>query len=163
MRWLVVVLLLGSTASAEPLAEAEVQVGYGMSFGGGIGGVASRRPTPLTIRLTGAMAFRDEPRLSAFGGLVTETLDRNSIGATAGVRLTRPGSKLRFSAGATYIFAPFTLWGATGSGGACFLRKRGWGICTDLQLTAFFSGNDLAEGHTVTQIQGVVGMVFDAF
>ena len=124
--------------------------------------MASRRPTPLTLTLTGALAIRDEPRLAAYGGLVAETLDRNSIGAVAGIRLTRPGSRLRFGAGAAYIFAPFTLWGATGSGGACF-RKVGMGVCADLQVTAYFMGNDLAEGHTVTQVQGVLGMVFDAF
>ena len=150
--------------TAQPaLGEVEVRLGYGLSMGGGSGGMPSRRPTPLTITLTGAMAIRDEPRLLAYGGLVAEALDRNSIGAVAGVRLTRADSKLRFSGGAAYIFAPFTLWGATASGGMCFLRKHGKALCGDLQVTAYFTGNDLAEAHTVTQVQGVLGMVFDAF
>ena len=166
MRSFVVFLLCGAaSAHAEPptneppIYEAELRLGYGIAVGGG-GGMTSTRPTPLTIAGTGSVAINDQPHLAAYGGATLETLDRNAVGAITGIRLA-PNRTLRLAAGAEYIFAPYTLWGATGSVGAC----HGFGrlaMCADLQLTAYFAGTDLADGRTVTHVQGVLGMVFDA-
>jgi hypothetical protein len=74
------------------------------------------------------------------------------------------GTPIRVSAGATYMFAPFTLWGATAAVGGCARGKFGQlGLCGDLEMTAFFAGTDLAEGRTVTQISAKLGVSFDAF
>ncbi|MBC7978650.1 MAG: hypothetical protein H7138_27000, partial [Myxococcales bacterium] len=59
------------------------------------------------------------------------------------------------------LVAPDSLLGATASGGLCRRQTRSIGLCGDLQVTAYFAGGDLAEGRTVTQIQLVLGAVFD--
>lgn len=141
--------------------EAELRLGYGVSVAGS-GGMTSTRPTPLTIQAIGSVAISDEPAMATYGGLAVETLDRSSVGAVAGVRLSPHDSRLRLTGGGIWVFAPYTLWGATASGGACRRHTGSIGICGDLQLTAYFAGTDLAPGHTVTQIQAVLGMVFDA-
>lgn len=127
----------------------------------GGGGMTTARTTPLTITAQGALLVRDEPQLAAFGGLVVETLDKSSVGAVAGMRLTGLDRAVRLAGGATTIIAPYTLWGAVASGGAC-KRNRGMGLCGDIQLTAYFAGTDLAAGRTVTHVQAVLSMVFDA-
>lgn len=158
------VLLNAASARAEEpaLYEAEVSLGYGVEMSGD-GGMTTTRKTPLTIAATAAIAVRDEPRLLAFGGLVAETIEKNAVGATAGVRLEpmiETAMKIRVGGGATYLFAPYTMWGATGSVGAC---KRGkLALCGDLALTAYFAGSDLAPGRTVTEVQAVIGVAFDA-
>jgi hypothetical protein len=164
VRSLVVALLVlvAHTAAADPppLYEAELRLGYGVAVDGGAGMMATR-PSPLTITATGSVAVSAEPQVAAYAGLVAETLDRSSVGATAGARLTSPKLPIRLAAGGTWLFAPYTLWGLQGSAGAC-ARGGGLGLCADLQLTAYVAGTDLAPGRTVTQIQGVIGMVFDA-
>ena len=47
-----------------------------------------------------------------------ETLDRTAAGVTAALRLT-PGSHMRLAIGTTVLVAPYSLYGATGSVGAC--------------------------------------------
>jgi hypothetical protein len=159
MRAIPILLALATPAHAESLWEAELRVGYGVSAAGS-GGMTTMRSTPLTVGAIGAIAIRDEPRMFAYGGLTAETLDRNAIGAVAGVRLEPRGTPVRLAGGAAYMIAPFSLLGATGSVGACL--RGSLTICGDLQLTAYFAGSDLAEGRTVTQVQGVLGLVFDA-
>ena len=151
-----------ATSEEPALYEAEVSVGYGVEMSGD-GGMTVARKSSLTIAATAAIAVREEPRLLAFGGLVAEALEKNAVGATAGVRIepALPTKlKLRMGGGATYLFAPYTMWGATATLGAC---KRGSvGLCGDLAMTAYFAGTDLAEGRTVTEVQAVIGVVFDA-
>jgi len=151
------------SAAAEPLPlwQAEVRAGYGVAVGGS-GSRMSTRATPLTLAAIASFAFNEEPRLYGYGGLLIETLDRNAAGATFGVRFSPRGSRLRLSGGGTWMVAPYMLFGATASGGACMRWKPSIGLCGDVQLTAFFAGNDLADGRAVTQAQLVVGMVFDA-
>jgi len=152
---------IAAPAAAEPLWLAEISAGYGLAMSGK-GVQMSRRPTPLTLTVTAACAFDEDPPLWGYGGLVVETLDRNAIGAAVGVRLTPHGSHLRVSGGGSVLIAPYTLWGATASAGACAHATRVVGLCGDVQLTAYFAGSDLAEGRTVTQAQLVLGLVFDA-
>jgi len=163
VRSLAVLVLLAHTAAADPppLYEAELRLGYGVAVDGGAGMMATR-PSPLTIAATGSVAVSADPQVAAYAGLVAETLDRSSVGATAGARLTSPKLPIRLAAGGTWLFAPYTLWGLQGSAGACARSGTGLGLCADLQLTAYVAGTDLAPGRTVTQIQGVIGMVFDA-
>lgn len=142
-----------------PLLEGELRFGYGLSMGGG-GGKMVTRPTPLNVIATAAIAVRDQPRIYGYGGLAAETLDRNAVGAVAGVRVVPAVSRLRLAAGAAWWFAPYTMYGATASVGACW--RRSLGVCGDLQLATYFAGSDLASGHTVTQAQAMVGVVFDA-
>jgi hypothetical protein len=154
-----VVLLVGTPAHAESLWEAELRVGYGVSAAGN-GEMTTMRPTPLTVAAIGSIAVREEPRLFAYGGLTAEMLDRNAIGAVAGVRLEPRGTPVRLAGGGAYLIAPYSLAGATGSVGACMRGKLS--LCGDVQLTAYFAGSDLADRRTVTQVQGVIGLVFDA-
>ncbi|HUJ57884.1 MAG TPA: hypothetical protein VLX92_05315 [Kofleriaceae bacterium] len=164
MRSLLVgsVLVLCAQASADPLWDAEVRLGYGVAMGGG-GGMTSTRASPLSIAALGSVAFDDDPHLSGYGGATFETLDRNSIGTLFGVKLQPHDSMLRFTGGGTWIFAPYTLWGATASAGACHHKAGGGlGLCGDVLLTSYFAGTDLAPHHTVTQLQLTLGVVFDA-
>jgi hypothetical protein len=156
------VVLLAAPAEADPLADLELRLGYGLAVSGG-GGMTATRTTPLTVTAQGAVLFRDEPQLAAYGGLVVETLDKSSVGAVAGVRLTGLDRAFRLAGGATTIIAPFTLWGATASGGVCRRNARGLGACADLQLTAYFAGTDLPKDRTVTHLQVVLSLVFDAY
>jgi hypothetical protein len=150
-----------SEVRAQPLWQAEVRAGYGLAVGGR-GTQMSRRATPLTLAAIAAYAFSAAPPLAGYGGLLIETLDRNAVGATFGVQLTPTGSRLRLSAGGATLVAPYTLWGATASAGACMRATARTAICGDAQLTAYVAGSDLADDHTVTQGQLVVGLVFDA-
>jgi len=161
VRYLLVLVLLCSRVGADPLWDAELRLGYGVAVGGG-GGMTSTRPTPLTVAGLGSMVFDDEPRLSGYGGVTVETLDRNSIGTLFGVKIAPEGSHLRLSGGGTWVVAPKTLWGATASGGACGHVSRGTGLCGDVVLTSYLAGTDLAKGRTVTQVQLAIGLVFDA-
>lgn len=144
----------------QPLSEAELRLGYGVSLSG-TRGMASARSTPLTLSATGSIASHDLPLLAAYGGVVLETLDRTSAGATAGLRLT--AGPLRLGGGATSLLAPHTLWGASASGGVCRRFLPRMELCGDVELTAFFAGEALVAGHTMTQVQAVLGVVIDAF
>jgi hypothetical protein len=150
-----------AAAAADPLWQAELHLGYGLAMSGS-GTQMSRRPTPLTIAAIAAFAFNDDPPLSGYGGLVVETLDRNAVGSVFGVKLTPHGSRLHVTAGGAWIAEPYTLWGATASAGACAHASHTLGVCGDVQLTSYFAGTDLADGHAVTQVQLVLGVVFDA-
>ncbi len=164
MRWIVIlVALVGASAEAraESLWEAEVRAGYGVALAGGHG-METARSSPLTLAATGAMAINDEPLLYGFGGFTVETVDRNTIGALGGIRLQSAKSPLRLAGGATYIFAPKTLWGAFASGGACHRTGATMKVCGDLMMTTYFEGTDLPTGHMVTEGQLVLGVVFDA-
>ena len=162
MRRLTVLALLAlaSPAAADPLSEAELRLGYGIAVAGS-GAMTSARATPLTLTATGSIAIGELPPLAAFGGVVVETLDRSSAGATGGVRLT--AGPLRLAGGGTAILAPRTMWGAMASGGVCRRVISRIELCGDVEITAFIAGTDLAPGRTVTQMQAVLGMVLDVF
>jgi hypothetical protein len=155
------IALAAPPARADPLYQAELQLGYGLAMSGS-GPAMSRRASPLTITATAVIAIDDAPPLAGYGGLVVETLDRNAAGAAFGVRLSPTGGRLHLSGGGVWIVAPYSLVGATASGGACLRATARAQLCGDLQLTAYFAGSDLADGHAVTQAQLVAGMVFDA-
>jgi len=161
MACLAIIALGSGRAIADPLWQAEVRAGYGIAMGGR-GDRMSTRPTPLTLAAIAAFAFNVDPPLMGYGGLLVETLDRNSVGSTFGVRLALPGSRLRLSAGGVWLFAPSMLLGATAGGGTCRQLGSRVGLCGELQLTAYFAGDDLAPGRTVTQAELVIGVVFDA-
>lgn len=145
----------------EPLWQVELHAGYGLAVGG-TGDQMSRRPTPLTVTAIAAIAVNDDPPLAGYGGLVVETVDRNAAGVVFGVEVHPHGSWFHLAGGGEYIVAPYTLWGATASMGACFHAARTVALCSDVQLTAFIAGSDLPDGATATQVQLVLGMVFDA-
>jgi hypothetical protein len=148
-------------AAADPLWQAEIHAGYGLALSGSSPQM-SRRPTPLTITAIAAFAVNADPPLAGYGGLVVETLDRNAAGVVAGVELSPRGSHLHLNGGGIALVAPYTLWGATASAGACMHAASKIRLCADLQLTAYVGGSDLGEGHSVTQGQLVGGVVFDA-
>jgi hypothetical protein len=155
-------LLAASTpVAADPLWQAEIHAGYGLAFTGG-GDQLRWRTTPLTLTAIIAVAFNVDPPLAGYGGLTVETADRNAAGVVFGVQLSPHGSHLHLAGGGTALVAPYTLWGATASAGACVHATPAVGLCGDLQLTAFIAGSDLPDGRTVTQTQLVAGMVFDA-
>ncbi|HZJ67135.1 MAG TPA: hypothetical protein VFD36_26695 [Kofleriaceae bacterium] len=149
------------SSDAEPLWQAEVRAAYGLAVSGS-GTQMSARATPLTVAGIAAFAFNEDPPLSGYGGLTVEMLDRSSVGTLFGVMLRPHGSHLRLTGGGVYVFAPYTLWGATASMGLCFHITPRTGMCADAQLTAYFAGSDLADGRTSTAGQGVLGLVFDA-
>ena len=146
---------------APPLWSVELSFGKGVEMGGG-GEMTTTRGGPLTVSATVAIAIRDEPWLNAYGGMVAELIDRNAVGAAAGIQLPVHGTPLRLSGGATYMFSPFTLWGASAAVGGCARKLGQLKLCGDVELTAFFAGTDLAEGRTITQVQVKLGVAFDA-
>ena len=162
VRSLLFLVLCTTTAAAEPLGEAEVRFGYGLSIAGR-GEMTSRRASPLTITATGSVRTSYEPPLAVYGGLVVETLDRTSAGGVAGIRLQPQGAWWRLAAGGVAIVAPETLWGPSVSGGVCKRTSSSTRLCADAQLTAYFGGDDLAEGQVVTHVQLVGSVVVDAF
>jgi hypothetical protein len=164
MRSLLIVCGIAGLAHADPdpqLWDGELRMGYGVAIGDDGGKTMTTRGSPFSIAAIAAVAINDEPPLWAFGGITLETLNRNSVGGVAGVRLEPEGTPLRFSVGGTYIIAPYTLWGALASGGYCHHTKHTFTLCGDVQLTSYFSGTDLPKGHMVTEAQLVFGMVID--
>jgi len=154
------VLLVASTAHADPapLWDAELRLGYGLQVASG-DGMTAPRAAPLTIEGVAAFALQEEPRLYAYAGGIVETLDRSAIGASGGIQIESGPMRLR--GGAVYFFAPYTLFGATASGGGCHHMGKTIRLCADLALTEYFAGTDLVQGHAATQVQLVFGMVFD--
>lgn len=159
MRVLWILCLLAGSARADALWEAELRIGYGVVMAGSNAGTMTTRGSPIGLAAIVSAAVREEPRLYAVGGLVAEALDRNAIGAMAGVRVEPADRPWRLGAGGTYLVAPYTLWGAVASVGGC--RRAAISVCGDLQLTAYFAGSDLPASRTVTQVQAVLGVVFD--
>ena len=157
---LVSVLVVPAPARAQPMWEAELRAGYGLSMGTETDMSSARRTTPVTLAATGAIAINDDPELATYGGVVVETVARNTFGVTGGLKMPVPGTRLRLAAGAVWIYAPETRWGATASVGTCRMRKA-IALCGDLQLASYFAGSAIADGHTVTQLQLVFGVAFD--
>jgi hypothetical protein len=153
-------LLVASTAHADPapLWDAELRLGYGLQVASG-DGMTAPRAAPLTIEGVAAFAIQEEPRLYAYAGGVVETLDRSAIGASGGIQIESGPMRLR--GGGVYFFAPYTLFGATASGGGCHHMGKAVRLCADVALTEYFAGTDLVPGHAATQVQLVFGMVFD--
>lgn len=151
-----------SEPAPSPLWSAELRIGKGVEMGGG-GGVMTTRVAPVSVSGIVSIAVHDEPWINAYGGMIAELVDRNAVGAVAGVIVPLRGTGIRVSGGATYMFEPFTLWGASAAIGGCMRGRFGQlGICGDVEMTAFFAGTDLAEGRTVTQLQARLGVSFDA-
>ena len=153
---------IGGPAGAplDPLWQAELHLGYGLAMSGS-GTAMSTRDTPLTVTALVGFAINDEPPLFGYGGLVAELLDRTAIGGVFGVKYAPRGSPLHLAGGGSVLLAPDSLLGATASAGLCRRQHPGIGLCGDIQLTAYFAGGDLAPGRPVTQIQLVLGAVFD--
>jgi hypothetical protein len=153
-------------ASAEVRAEvrdpalitAEVRAGYGLLVGGGAGR-ASVRSSPLVLAARVAVAFREEPRMLGYGGLVLETLDRTGVGGEAGVAL-EPGRAVRLRGGAIAMVAPYRLWGGALGGGRCLGGAPR--VCLDVDADVFVGGSDLPAGGAAVQIMLGVGIGFDA-
>ena len=158
MRSILVLLLLGGAAAADPLWDAELRLGYGFELASG-DGMTAPHSAPLTVEGIAAFAVQEEPKLYGYGGFVVETLDRNSIGATGGIQLAH--DSLRARIGGLWLFAPYTLWGANASAGACKPMGGSLRMCGDLALTEYFAGTDLVKGHAVTQLQLVFSVVID--
>ena len=159
--WLALAVLAPRAAAADPLWETELRAGFGVAMSGS-GTQMSTRPTPLTVAAIVSWAFNAEPPLWGYGGLAVETFDRNAAGTVFGVTLKPGGGPLRLSGGGSVMIAPYTMWGATASLGACVHATQRFGLCGDAQLTAYVAGSDLPDGRTVTQAEIVVGLVFDA-
>jgi hypothetical protein len=165
MRMIAAICLLmlgerGARAEREPSVwEAELRLGYGVSMTGG-DGMTTTSTTPLDVSAILAIAIRDQPRVYAFGGITAEALDRTGVGVVAGVRLVPLAGAMRLAAGGTWIAAPATLWGAMGSAGVC--HRGDLGLCLDAQLTSYFAGTAIGPDQTITQVQLVAGLVFDA-
>src|SRR5262249_52283826 len=116
VRTLLCLVALGGVARADSLWEADIRAGYGVAMSGSQGTMSARR-SPLTLEATGAIAVNEEPNVAGFAGMVVETLDRSAVGTVVGARLTQ--GPLRLAGGGTWIFAPYTLWGAVASAGTC--------------------------------------------
>lgn len=145
-----------------PLYSIELRFGKGVEMGGS-GEMTTTRGTPLNVSAIVAIAINESPWINAYGGMSAELVDRNAVGAVAGVQVPVRGTGIRISGGGTYMFSPFTLWGASAAVGGCARGRFGQlGLCGDLEMTAFFAGTDLADDKIVTQLQIRLGMVFDA-
>jgi hypothetical protein len=162
MRLLAVLILavLSAPAAAQPLWEAQLRAGYGVSMGKETEMSTAHRTTPLTLEATGAIAVADEPEVSVYGGILVETVQNNSFGFVGGIKLRVPEMPVRLTAGAIFAYAPATKWGVSASGGMC-KESGALALCADLQLTNYFAGDAIDEGHTVTEVQLVLGIGFD--
>ena len=162
MRLLVFPILAALTApaAAQPLWEAELRMGYGVSMGKETDMSTAHRTTPLTLEATGAIAISDEPEVSGYGGILVETVQHNSFGFVGGIKLRVPEMPVRLSAGAIFAYAPATKWGVSASGGMC-KESGAVALCADLQLTNYFAGDAIDPGHTITEVQLVLGIGFD--
>ena len=149
MRWVLLPLLCG-TAAADPMWDAEVRAGYGRT---------STHSSSMTLAGVASFAIETEPALSAYAGLSLETMETASVGSLFGVKLTQ--GPIRLSGGGAWVFAPLTLWGVTGSIGACKRIGSKFSTCGDLELTAYFAGTAMDEGKTMAQAAFVVGFVVD--
>jgi hypothetical protein len=151
-------VLPAPVSADDALASAELRVGYGLATGGGAGR-ASVRGSPLVLTVAGALAIRDQPRVSGYGGLIIETLDRTGAGGEAGLMLT-PDDGLRVRAGVIAVAAPYTIWGAVIGASVCrrFGDMRG---CADLSGDFLVGGTDLPEKTVAFQLLAGVGMVLD--
>ena len=173
-RWIVLALVLAllfapravragdrdGVGDPEPaLVSAEIRAGYGVAAGGGAGR-ASVRGSPLVLAARVAIAIRAEPRVSGYGGLVLETLDRTGAGGEAGLAL-EPTPRLRLRAGAIAMVAPYQLWGGALGGGRC-TRPGGIRWCVDLDADVFVGGSDLPAGGAAFQLLVAIGVGFDA-
>ncbi len=149
----------GGVGDDEPaLVQAEVRVGYGVSLGGGAGR-ASLRGSPLVLAARLAIAIRDQPRMSGYGGLVVETLDRTGVGGEAGVTL-EPSARGRLRVGAIAMVAPYRLWGGAVGAGRCW--RGATHLCLDVDADIFVGGSDLPSGGAALQILVGLGIGFDA-
>jgi hypothetical protein len=149
----------GPADGDEPaLVTAEVRAGYGVSMGGG-SGRASVRGSPLVLAARLAIAVREEPRMSGFGGLVVETLDRTGVGAEGGVVL-HPTVRTRLRAGGVAMVAPYRLYGGVLGGGRCLAGSPR--VCLDLDASVFVAGSDLPMGGAAVQVVLGLGIGFDA-
>lgn len=92
------VMVLGGSARAESLWEAEVRVGYGVATGSE-NDEPAKKTTPVTITAVGAMAISDDPKMSVFGGVTVETVQRNAFGFVGGLRFLVPGTPVHLDAG----------------------------------------------------------------
>jgi hypothetical protein len=144
----------------DPLWQAELRAGYGIALGGAELEM-SRRPTPVTLTAAVAIAVNETPRVLGYGGAVIETMDRTGAGAVFGVELQPRDSRLHLAGGGIAMLAPYTLFGATASAGLCMKPGHTARLCADLQLIAFFAGDDLGTNRAVTEFQLALGVVFD--
>jgi hypothetical protein len=156
---MILVMALGGVARADTLWEAEVRAGYGVEMSPTQGSM-SARPSPLTLEATGALAVVEDPKVFGYAGMIAETVDKSGIGTVFGAQLD--AEPIRISGGGVWIFAPYTLWGATASVGTCKRFAKTTQVCGDAVLTSYFAGTDLVKGHTVTEAQLAIGLVFDA-
>lgn len=148
---------IGEAEEHEPMWEAEVSLGYGISKRASEEMTESMKG-PLSFAALGAIAISEDPHAYAIGGLVGEALERYAIGVTAGARLQIPGTPVRFTGAGVYMAAPKTLWGASAAAGAC-LGKGTIGLCADLQVTAYVAGTGLPTDELELQAAFVVGVV----
>lgn len=156
-----IVAAMGSTAKADtnmPLWDAELRLGYGLQVAAG-DGMTAPRSAPLTIEGLAAFALQEQPRLFAYAGGIVETLDRSALGGSGGIQFEQGPIRLR--GGGVYMFLPYTLFGVTASGGTCHHFSATVKGCADLALTEYVAGTDIVQGHAATQVQLVLGMVFD--
>lgn len=144
---------------AEPLGSVEVRTHFGVSAGGG-SGRTTVRTTPLTFSALGRWAVRDQPRISAYGGLVIETLDRVGAGMEGGMALLS-GRRARLRAGAKAIAYPYTLYGPTLGASVCTVPE-GMRGCADVMLDVFVAGTDLPDDGAAVQVLFGLGVVIDA-
>jgi hypothetical protein len=148
---------IGDAVESEPMWEAELQLGYGISKRGSEE-MTKTATGPLSFAALGAVAVSEDPHVYAVGGLVGETLERSAIGVTAGARLRIPGTPVRLTGTGVWMVAPKTLWGASASAGACWGGGK-LGVCADLQITAYVAGTALPKDELELQAAFVLGFV----
>jgi hypothetical protein len=159
------VLLAGPLAHAKQpaLLSIEVEAGDGVGIGGGGAGRLTMRMAPVTLTLLADYAIRTQPWVSVVGGLRGETLGRAGAGGVLGLRIRPAKGPLRIGVELNTILVPYTIAGPAGTIGACFRpTHRGWGLCGDLEITAYVLGTDLPPGRVVAQGALLVGVTFDA-
>jgi|GEM_PF-1634457 len=139
----------------------EARIGQGISMGGGQG-TSTVRMSPLWIGVLADYAINDQPWTTVWGSIYVEGDDRGGVGLQGGLRVYPGRGDVRAGIGLSSVIAPYTIVGPVASLGRCWSVTDGFSLCGDVEATAFVFGNDLPEGRIASQVQGLLGVRFDA-
>lgn len=143
------------------LLGVEARVGQGLAMGGGPGN-STMRLSPLWMGVLVDYAINEQPWTTAWGAIYVEGDDRGGVGLSAGLRVYPGRGDVRAGLGVTGVIAPYTIVGPMASLGRCWSVGETFALCGDVEAAAFVFGNDLPDGRIASQIQGLLGVRFDA-
>ena len=142
-----------------PAVSSTLLLGSGVSMAPGpVRAQANRSPLMLTLD---AGFFHPELTWLEFSPAAMLEVERGvGFGLAFRVRAFLPTRRLRpyGTAGLSYFFAPYKLFGAQAGVGLALRLHEHFALATELAPTVFFFGNDLTAGGVLAKIDGSVGL-----